>query len=242
MLWLLVTGGVACLLGPELLYVRDEFDGGALYRMNTVFKLGYQSWLLLGLAATGALALRGEWLARRGLRWTLGPLAALLVAAAFVFPVAGSYARKDGFTRTPTLDGLAWLRDRAPGDVGAIEWLNDNAADGDVVLESVGDDYSSFGHARISTFTGLPTVLGWPGHELQWGHDVGTRREDVAQMYSSPTAAGALDLLRRYDVRYVVVGPLELTDHGDAGVAKWDSLGERVFDGGGTVVWRLAGG
>jgi uncharacterized membrane protein len=58
-------------------------------------------------------------------------------------------------------------------------------------------------------------------------------------MYESPTAAGALPLLRRYGVRYVVVGPLERADHGDAGVAKWDALGERVFESGGTVMWRL---
>ena len=241
LLWLLTAGGVACLLVPELLYVRDEFDGGPLYRMNTVFKLGFQAWLLLGLAAVGALAWRAEWLPRRRLRWTLGPLAALLVAAAFVYPVAGTYARKDAFSRAPTLDGLGWLRDRAPGDVGAIEWLNEAAADGDVVLEAVGEDYSGFGHARISTFTGLPTVLGWPGHELQWGHQVGTRREDVATMYRSPTTGAAAELLRRYRVRYVVVGPLELADHGDAGVAKWDSLGERGYEEGGTVVWRLRG-
>jgi len=241
LLWLLTAGGVACLLVPELLYVRDEFDGGPLYRMNTVFKLGFQAWLLLGLAAVGALAWRAEWLPRRRLRWTLGPLAALLVAAASVYPVAGTYARKDAFSRAPTLDGLGWLRDRAPGDVGAIEWLNEAAADGDVVLEAVGEDYSGFGHARISTFTGLPTVLGWPGHELQWGHQVGTRREDVATMYRSPTTGAAAELLRRYRVRYVVVGPLELADHGAAGVAKWDSLGERGYEEGGTVVWRLRG-
>jgi uncharacterized membrane protein len=237
--WLLICGGVACLLGPELLYVRDEFDDGPLYRMNTVFKLGYQAWLLLGLAAIGAFAYRGEWLARRRLRWTLVPLAALLAAAAFVYPVAGTYARKDAFTRAPTLDGLGWLRDRAPGDPGAIEWLNDEAGGGEVVLESVGDDYSAFGHARMSTFTGLPTVLGWPGHELQWGHSAGTRRADVEAMYESPTTAGAAELLRRYDVRYVVVGPLERTEYGDAGTAKWDSLGQRVYEAGGTTLWRL---
>jgi YYY domain-containing protein len=239
MLWLLVAAGVACLLGPELLYVRDEFDDGPLYRMNTVFKLGYQAWLLLGLAAIGAHARRDEWLARRRLRWTLTPLAALVAAAAFVYPVAGTYARKEAFTRSPTLDGLGWLRDRSPGDVGAIEWLNDQAASGEVVLESVGEDYSAFGHARIATFTGLPTVLGWAGHELQWGHDVGTRRADVERMYESPTTAGASELLRRYRVRYVVVGPLERTEYGDAGVGKWDSLGRRVFDRDGTTLWRL---
>ena len=54
-------------------------------------------------------------------------------------------------------------------------------------------------------------MLGWPGHELQWGHDAGTRRDDVARMYRDDGAAGA-PLLRRYGVRYVVVGPIERTD------------------------------
>jgi YYY domain-containing protein len=239
MVWLLIAGGVACLLGPELLYVRDEFDDGPLYRMNTVFKLGYQAWLLLGLAAIGALAAAREWLPRRRLRWTLMPVAALLAVAAIVYPVAGTYARKDGFSRSPTLDGLGWLRDRAPGDPGAIAWLNDHATGDGAVLESVGDDYNAFGHARISTFTGLPTVLGWPGHELQWGHEQGSRRADVERMYESPTTAGAEGLLRRYGIRWVVVGPLERTEYGDAGVAKWDRLGRRVYDRDGTTVWEL---
>ena len=116
---------------------------------------------------------------------------------------------------------------------------NDHAPDGAVVLEAVGDDYSAFGHARISTFTGLPTVLGWPGHERQWKHDVGDRADEVAQAYSSTTTAAAQPVLDRHRVRYVVVGPLERTDYGDAGVAKWDRLGERVFDADGTIVWEL---
>ena len=123
--------------------------------------------------------------------------------------------------------------------MAAIAWLDDHAPAGAVVLESVGPDYSAFGHARISTFTGLPTVLGWPGHERQWAHDVGTREQDVERMYRGG-AAEARPLLRRYGVRYVVVGPIERTDHGDAGVAKWDELGRRVFDREGTEVWDLA--
>ena len=50
-LWILIAGGAALLLIPELLYLRDAFDGSALFRMNTVFKAGYQAYLLLGLAA-----------------------------------------------------------------------------------------------------------------------------------------------------------------------------------------------
>ena len=121
----------------------------------------------------------------------------------------------------------------------AIDWLNDHVSGAPVVLEAVGDDYSAFGHGRISTFTGLPTVLGWPGHERQWGHAVGDRAAQVARAYSSPTAAAALPVLREHDVRYVVVGPLERTDYGDGGVAKWDELGRRVFDRDGTTIWEL---
>jgi uncharacterized membrane protein len=142
-----------------------------------------------------------------------------------------------GLERAPWLDGLGWVRDRAPGDVGAIDWLNEHAPAGSVVLEAVGEDYSAFGHARISTFTGLPAVLGWAGHERQWGHDVGTRAEDVRTMFAAES--GVEELLERYDVRFVVVGPLERTEYGDAGIAKWDELGRRVFDADGTTVWEL---
>ena len=34
-----------------------------------------------------------------------------------------------------------------------------------VVAEAVGGDYTD--HARVSTFSGLPTLIGWVGHELQ---------------------------------------------------------------------------
>ena len=98
-----------------------------------------------------------------------------------------------------------------------------------MVLEAVGDDYSAFGHGRISTFTGLPTVLGWPGHELQWGHDAGSRAGRCRAHVRGAGPAEALPLLRRYGVRYVVVGRLERTDYGDGGIAKWDALGHRVL-------------
>jgi len=107
------------------------------------------------------------------------------------------------------------------------------------VLEAFGDDYSAFGHARISSFTGLATVMGWAGHEVQWQHNPGSRIADIQTMYTSPTAAAARPLLQRYGVRYVVAGPIEKTTYGDAGLAKWDQLGSRVYSNQGTTVWAI---
>jgi YYY domain-containing protein len=239
-LWLLIAGGLVCILVPELVYVRDEFDGSDLYRMNTVFKLGYQAWVLLAIAAACALPWASAWLPRRAWPLWAGVTAVLLLLGA-VYPYAGTYARKDGFANSPTLDGLNWLRPSAPGDPAAIDWIRANTPGSAVVLEAVGPDYSAFGHGRISTFTGRPTVLGWGGHEVQWDHQPGTREADVSTLYRTRDLGRARDLIARYGVEYVVVGPIERTTYGDGGLAKWDALGDKVFDREGTTVWRLRG-
>ena len=58
-------------------------------------------------------------------------------------------------------------------------------------------------------------------------------------MYTATDADAARALLNRYGVRYVVVGPIERADYGDAGIAKWDELGRRVFDRDGTTIWDV---
>jgi uncharacterized membrane protein len=239
MLWLLIAGGYACVAIPEVVYLRDSFDGGPFARMNTIFKFDYQGWLLLAIAAACVLPWAAGWLGRRAWPvWAAGTAVALLLGA--VYPYAGTYARKDGFRAAPTLDGLGWLRERAPGDPAAIDWLRAHTPGDAVVLEGFGPDYSAFGHGRISTFSGRATVLGWAGHELQWSHAPGSRAADVKTLYTTTDEATARDLAARYGVSYVVAGPIERTDYGEAGLAKFDRLGRRVFDRDGTTVWQLS--
>jgi YYY domain-containing protein len=234
--WLLV--GVACGLVAawDFVYVRDAFDGTASYRFNTVFKLGYQVWFLLAVVAGYAIVQSSNWLRRPALwAWRTGLV--ILVGLVAVYPVAGSYARTAGFRSSPTLDGERWLERGAPDDAAAIAWLREHTTGSPVLIEAVGPDFSPEGHGRVSTFTGLPTVLGWAGHELQWGHDPGRRADDVTTLYQTRDLGLARELLERYGVRYVFVGSLERRQYAAAGLEKFGQLGRIVFHSGPTVVY-----
>jgi uncharacterized membrane protein len=156
------------------------------------------------------------------------------VAIGCVYSVEGSYARKAGFAGTPTLEGRAWLE---PGDVKAIDWIRAHT-DGDAVIaEAAGDDYSAFGHARISTFTGRPAVIGWEGHEVQWKHNPAGRRDQIRRLYSSRNPTEVRALLAALRVEYAVLGALERSDYGDARALT--VVGRKVFDSGGAAIYRF---
>ena len=79
----------------------------------------------------------------------------------------------------------------------------------------------------MSTYTGLPAVMAWPGHEVQWGHDPGSRvRRRAADLRHDATCDVARRLLGRYGVRYVFVGSLERKDYPAAALAKFARLGD----------------
>jgi uncharacterized membrane protein len=234
--WLLVAAGLGAIAVGEVVYLRDFFVGTSSYRFNTVFKFGYHAWFLLGLAASCIVFWSRAWMGRRTRRLWLSGLAAL-VALSLAYPIVAAYSRSRGFTTSPTLDGDRWLAQRDPGDRAAIAWLRSLQGD-PTVLETVGSDFDFAGRGRISTYTGLPTVIQWPGHEVQWGHDPAGSTGDVKRIYRSTDLKTARSLLNRYDVRYVVVGGLERQDYPAAALAKFKKLGRLSFRSRGTVVYE----
>jgi YYY domain-containing protein len=238
-LWLVIAIGIALAGIGEFAYIRDSFDGTATFRFNTVFKAGYQAWTLLAVAAGCAVVWNWSRLSGWTRRLWMAGLASL-VALALIYPIVGSYSHSRSYRGEFTLDGMAWLERVAPGDAAAIDWLRANAPASSTVLETVGPDFDPSGAARVSTFTGLQTVMGWVGHEIQWGHDPGHRAADVARIFRTRDLATARRLLRHYDVRYVFVGSLERRDYPAAALAKFDRLGTKVFSRRGTSIYRLS--
>ena len=82
---------------------------------------------------------------------------------------------------------------------------------------------------RVSVYTGLPDVLGWPDHvgEQRYDFQPINRVADINTIYTTTDKAVAVELLRYYHVRYIYVGPLEQQLYGQqssAGLKKFDSM------------------
>ena len=248
---LLLAVAVLLLVGAELFYVVDQF-GGAFRRMNTVFKVYYQAWLLLALVGAYALYYWHRHRPGRGVAARLGHytwivVVGLLAASSLYYSVGAGLDRAGLLRQSPTvknntLDGLDFLRGTGAGEYAAIRWLRDQAPWGRIV-EAVGDDYSDYG--RISAGSGLPTVLGWKGHERQWRGSsrlFDGREEDVAQIYRSDDPVEALRLLQHYDVRYVYVGRRERESYGEIGMEKFDDFLRTAFTAQDVIIYEMAEG
>ena len=248
----LLAVAAALVMGVELFYLSDVFGGG-LHRMNTVFKLYYQAWILLGLVGGYSIWYVAAHLepvgmpSRAGLSAWGVVVGVLLVAVAY-YPVAAAYSRAESTGRSlagegslaATLDGQAHLALSASGEHQAIAWVRAELPRDAVVLETpvvpcsgnAGGCSSWTNAGRISSSTGRPTLLGWEGHENQWRRSyaiIGERKTHAKEIYETQDLVRARVLLDTYDVQYVVVGPRERAAYGQDGMAKFATLGSLVF-------------
>ena len=226
---------------PEIVYVRDSFDNGPSYRMNTLFKLYYQAWTLLGVVSAYG-AYRGWGILRRHLPTSYGVAALALIAAGVVgglyYTVNAPQSANQGGVAT-SLDGSSLLAVNAPGDYAAVQWLRKHSSGNPIEMEGTGGEYDAK-FARISTFTGLPTVMGWAGHEFQWrgsDPDIQRRVDDIKTVYTTSDVGRARSLLRQYSVRYVIVGSTEHQAYTGADLAKFSRFMRTAFSSGGTTIY-----
>ena len=240
--YFIVFLAVALTLVVEIVVLKGDIS-----RMNTTFKFYLQVWILLGISAAVALG----WLADRLQHWRgwgawvwKGFMGVLVAASFFYVLTATPNKMSDRWTQPqgPGLNGNDYMRVAEYGippyklkwDYEAIQWLQDNVQ----------------GHARRRRggFRSVECAAVSVGfayldqHRAAHHHRLGLAPEaaaiDHAGLGDRSTLAGrgvvvsdgrirsvAQDVLKRYNVKYIVVGALERATYADP-----ERLSPRKFD------------
>jgi uncharacterized membrane protein len=250
-------GLFACAFGlillTEIFYVQDAFDG----RFNTLFKVYYQVWTMLGIAcAVAAVQLALETRGRTEVRTALAVagVAGLLAASAYPIIASNQWTKVHGPRDWQGLNSAAFFANFSADDLAAMQWLYDHSTTDDVIIEAPGCSYQVNGQiptSGMAAMTGVPTIIGWGGHESQWRaaqpdllNQIGARQADVAAIYADPQS----DLVDKYGATLLFVGSYERNGAPGCDIAgpypsvqppDFPGAGwEQVFSSGETAIYR----
>lgn len=235
--------GLFLIIGAEFFRVDDLFHN----RMNTIFKLYYQVWILFSVASPIGIYWVVSAYQKRHLNFSVytkviwSAVTVSMLFGSLYYSVETSLSRVNLSRDYGSLDGLTYLKQQDADIYQAVLWLNENLETGDGLLEGIGRDYDSLS-SIFSSSTGFATVLGWPGHEHQWR---GTRelqlgRENhIEKIYTTDDIDEALSLLRKYDIDYIVVGPREVELYGNASHKVFNEISDIVFSGFRVSIYKI---
>jgi uncharacterized membrane protein len=184
---------LAMLLTPEIVYARDLFGT----RMNTVFKVYYQVWILFALLAARGLSFdvrRSTFDVQRSL---LIVSSLLISALGLLYPLRLALPARNRPPRT-LHPATVLSADRRE----LLDIADRLIAPGDLILEAPGVSYDP-STSLLSTWTAGHTLLGWTGHQHQWRP--GTPHPDLLPLFATDPAS----LRRSHNIRWVLLGPHE---------------------------------
>ncbi len=195
-------------------------------------------WLILGtlLLAAGIFFMRHKkWI------WLFKLSVMVCLGVGLVYPVTAVFARSNRFGNPDawTLDGSQCYRRSYPDLLAAVDWLW--TVKPGVLAEAVeqdGGDYSTY--ARVSMLSGLPTVLGWRHHEVQWRggeEEIGSRQADIALLYETSDWQVACGIIDKYNIEYIYIGDLERVTY-DLEEAKFQQNLNDAFQQGEVAIYR----
>jgi uncharacterized membrane protein len=243
-------------LAAEMVYLPGDIG-----RMNTVFKLYLQAWVMFalssGVCVVWVIQSLRYWQPSLDFVWRA--VCFILVTSAALFPVLGTADKIDdrmAIDAPHTLDGMAYMEYATYYDMGlemdlkedyqAIRWLQDNVSGSPVILEGQAYEYR-WGN-RMTIYTGLPGVVGWNWHQRQQrailqSNVVQERVDAVGTFYLTEDRAYVEDFLAEYDVQYIVYGQLEQVFFPGAGLEKFEmydgDLWQEAFRTGSTVIYEV---
>ena len=234
--WMLILIFGYCtflLIIPEFVYAKDIYPGH--FRANTMFKLGYQAFMMMGVASTIAIYQIVRWQSIK--KYILIPVFVLAFFLISLYPFLAFPAYypglydKETYTKNQNLDGMTWMKTQYLDDLEIINFINTSIVGQHVILEAQGDSYTDYD--RISAFTGNPTVAGWWVHQWLWRGSsdvVGKRIPDIEALYQSEDITQTQQLIDKYHIEYVVVSGLEREKYQKLNEEKFSQIGYKLFE------------
>jgi uncharacterized membrane protein len=250
------------IVGVEFFFVKDIYSvsNPPYFRANTTFKFGYHAWTMLSIIFA---AVMGDWFFpqkkedRHHSRFVGAAFILVALGAGIYFPYQAKAQYYSGDKRIGLdLDASLWMKRSAPEDYNVVQYINSAISDRAVIAEAVGDSYTTYG--RISAYTGMIAPMGWKTHEWTWrfqgkgaenapkGQTVETGygaiavvAEDIKRLYITKDATEAELVIKRYGIQYVFVGGLEYRTYPDLDLEKFDAIGKRVFESGGSILFKV---
>ncbi len=235
--------GFLLIIIPEFFYLKDIYT--TYYRANTMFKLVYQAFIILSLSS-GYMIIRiitsfkdySNIKKIFSLIFILFEIALLTLVFLYSFFAINGYY---GNLETPKgLNGQKYLDILYPDDYKAINWINQNIKGQPIMLEAQGDSYTDY--ERISTNTGLPTILGWTVHEWLWrgSYDILVPRiNDIKTIYETSNINLTKELLQQYNVKYVYIGNLEKQKYPNLNEEKFNEIGTLIYQSSTVKIFEL---
>jgi YYY domain-containing protein len=239
----------------EVVVVRGDIG-----RQNTIFKFYMQAWLLLAVSAGAALAWTlpafFKWLPGWRIFWQGAMLVLISAAALFTVTATNGKIHDRWIPEAPhTLDAMTFMNYAHYDDFGqrldlsedyrAIRWMQDTVQGSPVLVEANCTEYHWC--TRFTIYTGLPGVVGWNWHQRQQRAFLSTQVQDrvneVGDFYNNTDPQSSRDFLKKYDVKYIIVGQLERAEYTPEGIAKFQQFnGEywhSVYRDGNTVIYEV---
>lgn len=213
---------------PEFFYAKDIYP--AHFRANTMFKLGYQTFIL------GSLGISYTLFRVSHLRFTIQNtfIRMLICGCLFLillYPLFSFQSFYGQMNKVPDLDGVKWLETSHPETAEIVRYLNTHVTKQVNILEAQGDSYTDLN--VVSSYTGNPTVAGWWVHEWLWrgtSQVVQDRIPDITALYESQDLELTKDLLRKYNIDYIVVTTFEREKYPNLYEKKFEQLGRKILN------------
>ncbi len=194
--------------GCEILYIRDIYGGGPFYRGNTVFKFYFLSWTLFGISLSYL-----NFIKKKGI---VTIVSLIIITPGLLYLLFGTQARIN-INLPPTLNGIRFIERYYPTDYKIIQYINKNVKGHPGIVEAIGKDGAYTYYGRISTYTGLPTIMGWRMHELVWRGYIpegDERTKAIRDLYTKDMREKE-KLILKYKIHYMILGNLEKRAYGE---------------------------